>query len=246
MKMNQYGSPQEGQITYGAEATEVQPGSQWVLNWQTLQHGYILRDGGSVNGEVYESVFQPLPQDLRPTKGNETWRPSYRGSLVCISGEDVGVEVEYGGDAGGMTKFFGMIMGALSSQLDVSPDSLYPVVTWDVTSYFSKKQKKDIYEATGKIVSWLSQDELEALAGDGAEEVVQSDVLPAEEDPATQQDFENTMNPDPAPPEPATRSRRPAAGAAGVSSGAVTTEPEKPPARTATRRRQRQAAVPKP
>lgn len=165
LKMNQFGSPFEGRLTYGAAGTEMEPGSEWVVNWRDLMHGYILRDGGSVNGEVYNSVFDPLPGDLRPTKGNENWRQSYKGTLACASGEDIGVVCEYGGDAGGVVKFFKLVMQALESQLDVDPDKLYPIVTMEVSQYFSNKQKKDIYEAVGKIVGWMGEAEMEEIAG---------------------------------------------------------------------------------
>lgn len=164
MKMNQFGSPQEGVITYGAAATEMQENSRWAINWQGLMHGYILRDGASVNAEVYESVFKPLPTELRPVKGGEQWRQAFNGQLVCVSGEDVGVIVAYSGDAGGVIKFYKMLLPAIESQIDVDPQKLYPVVTFNVDHYYSNKQKKEIYEATGTLVDWMGQADMDAIA----------------------------------------------------------------------------------
>lgn len=214
LKMNQFGVPLEGRITYGADGTEMEQDSEWVVNWRSLEHGFILRDGASVTSEAYNSVFDPLPKDLRDTKGNEQWRQSYKGELACVSGEDIGVVVEYAGDAGGVVKFFKMIMQAIESQLDTDPETLYPFVTMEVKSYYSNKQKKDIYEAVGKIVGWMDEAEMGEAAGKAA--------AAAEAEPAPEPE------PDPEPPKPRRAARR----------GAPAPEKaEQPPRRAATRRR---------
>lgn len=166
LKMNQVGMANAGMLTYGAEGTEVEEGSEWVCNTRTMQHGFILRDGGSVNAEIFVSVFDPLPNqaELRPTRGNEQWRQAYKGHFMCVSGEDEGVIVEYSGDAGGVVKLFAQtIMPALDRQIDEHPDTLYPVLTWEIDSYYSNKQKKEIFEAKGTIERWMTEDEVNDL-----------------------------------------------------------------------------------
>lgn len=208
MKMNQFGSPHEGLLTYGPEAVEVQDGSEWVVNWKGMQHGFLLRDGASVKAEVYAPIFQPLPQDLRPTVGSESWRQAYKCQLVCVSGEDIGTVCEYSGDAGGVVKLFKQVLlPAIEGQLDVDANKLYPALTFTVTSYHSKKQSKDVYEAHGKIVAWFSEDELNELAG-GDKPAPQVEAKP--EAPAPEPAAE-TAAAEPAPERTATRRRRRAA-----------------------------------
>lgn len=166
MKMNQVGSPAVGLLTYGAEQTEVQEGSKWVVNTMAIEHGFILRDGGSVNGEAYGPITNPLPSDLRPAVGNEQWKQAYKCTMVCISGEDIGTVVEYAGDAGGVIKLFKtVLLPQIELQLDADPEHLFPALTFEVHHYHSKKQHKDIYEAHGTIVDWLSNEDVQAIAG---------------------------------------------------------------------------------
>jgi len=166
LKMNQVGSPAVGLLTYGAEQTEVQENSRWAVNAMGMQHGFLLRDGGSVNSEVYGPVHQPLPSGMRAPVGDEKWRQAYKCNLVCISGEDIGTVCEYAGDAGGVVKLFKtVLMPALEAQLDVDPTKLFPVVVFEVTSYTSNKQKKEIYEAKGALVDWVSNEDIAGIVG---------------------------------------------------------------------------------
>jgi len=201
LKMNQVGSPLAGELTYGAEGTPVEDGSLWVVNPFGIQHGFILRDGGSVNNEIYAPITQPLPSELPPARGQEQWRQSYMAQMVCISGEDLGTLVEYSGDAGGVVKLFrDVLLPAIESQIDVDPNKILPAVSFEVTSYYSNKQKKDIYEARGTIEKWLSMDELMKLVGEKALQSGSHEEKPAPAD--------DTPTPDDAPPKRTANRRR--------------------------------------
>lgn len=162
MTMNQEGKPGEGTITYGAERTEIEEGSEWVLLPQTLKHGYLARNGAKVDNEVFASVFHDLPDvSNTPIKNGFNWDQAYQAEFVCISGEDVGTQVQFGGAAAGIVKMYSQqILPALLSQLDVDPGSLFLAVTFDVRSYDNKTYNKTIYEPIVTPVSWFSEAEL--------------------------------------------------------------------------------------
>ena len=212
----------EGLLTFGAAHTEVEEGSEWAVNWKGLQHGFILRDGGSVNAEVYGPIFEPLPDlnQQREARGNEVWRQSYKAQLICISGEDEGMMVEYSGDAAGKVKLFKqVILPGLEAQLDADPDKLYPTLQWEVTSYYSKKQKKDIYEAEGTIVDWLTEEDVAQSAANSDDTSAPEEKEAAPEKAAKEE-----------APEKASKEEAPAE--------------QEAPARTQTRRRRRTGAAP--
>ena len=182
MTMNQEGKPGEGTITYGAERTEIEEGSEWVLLPQTLKHGYLARNGAKVDDEVWASVFHDLPDVTdKPIKRGFNWDQAYKGEFVCVSGEDVGTQVEFGGAAAGIVKMYSQqILPALLSQLDVDPGSLFLAVTFDVRSYDNKTYNKTIYEPVVTPVSWFSEAELAELGVEGKK----ADAAPEEPEEA--------------------------------------------------------------
>ncbi len=182
LKMGQVGMEVAGEhmagiLYYGAEGTEVQEGSEWVFNVESIEHGYLLRDGARVNAEAYGTIYRPKPRDLRPTQGGEQWKEAYKSQLVCVTGEDLGQVCEHGGDSGGVVKMFrDVLMPSIERQLDVDPARIYPRGEFGMHSYYSNKQSKEIYEATFKVTGWMSRAELDEYAAEVQE---QSDAAPS-------------------------------------------------------------------
>ena len=165
MKMNQAGSPNEGQLTYGRDAQEVSPDSVWAVPWQGIEHGFLLRDNANVNHELYAPIFSDMPDTgAAQTQAAGVWRQAYRVRMVCVSGPDEGAMVEYGGDALGVVRFItNTLLPAIEARVDEDGAKLHAMVIFAVRSYFSKRNNKEIFEAEGTIDSWMGDKKLARL-----------------------------------------------------------------------------------
>ena len=156
-------SQDDGLLTFGQDADEVAMGEDvWAINPQSMQHGWLLRAGARVDGEFYSPVDEPPPDDLpQPERGQE-FHFAYRGQLVCIEGPNTGANCEFGGSAGAYKKFWQAISEAIEVQLlSGEVERLIPLVVFtEGTSYYSKKQGKDIYEVAHELTDFVSGEEL--------------------------------------------------------------------------------------
>ena len=160
LKIGQHGKPTEGLITYGVDAVEVEPDSQWGVHIAGVQWGYLLRDGAEVVSEAWTSWYSDLPEvDQRQATGSREWKQSVKAQMVCVSGDDAGVVVEFGGDSWGHNKFYRLLMDALSERLSgelENSEEIIPLINLVGSSYYSKKRGEPIYEITPKILEWVS------------------------------------------------------------------------------------------
>ena len=170
LKIGQEGKPTEGLITFGADGNEVEPNSEWGVNVTGVVWGYLLRNGAQVDDEVWAPWYEDLPQvNEAKATGDKRWRRAIKAQMVCVTGEDAGVVVEFGGDTLGHQKFYRTLLDAYQAQLGADTDKLVPLITLAAGGYDNKKQAKHIYEIVPAIKSWVSDAELVALVSGNAE-----------------------------------------------------------------------------
>ena len=171
LKIGQEGKPTEGLITFGAEGVEVEPASEWGVNIMGVSWGYLLRDGAQVDDEMWVPWCEDLPEpDQSKARGEKKWRRAIKAQMVCTTGEDAGVVVEFGGDTLGHQKFYRELLDAYQAQLaeNDGPEKSIPVITLTKGGYYNAKQKKQIYEIVPTIVGWVSNEGLVNLVNSGA------------------------------------------------------------------------------
>lgn len=159
-----------GDWVYGQEETVVEDGSLWAINPASLTYGYIawppeeaqVRDP---EGEIMVSISRPLPDvaSLRTTHpdGKTTgagWQFQQSVDLVCVTGEDVGVECQYKQSSVGARKLFASLTDAIAGQLAKGSDAIVPIIRLKSDSYKHKKWGR-IYNPLFEIVEWRTMDD---------------------------------------------------------------------------------------
>jgi hypothetical protein len=158
----------DGTWVYGAENIEVEQGSQWAVNPNSLQHGYCCwskgddNDAGELLGEAMVSMFSPKPNLDDLPKYGFPWTEQIAFSLRCASGEDEGVQVQYKVTSKGGMNAARVLLQQLIKQVDADPANLVPLVELQSATYQHKKWGR-IYTPVLTIAGWSNE---QALAGD--------------------------------------------------------------------------------
>ena len=209
-----------GYWVYGQKDTEVEEGSRWAINPMTLQTGFVAWKGGQPVGKRMGSIFNPVITRDQLEDVGAPWTEAVAFDLVCISGEDVGVEAEYNANSYGGRKAFTDIRDALMKQSGIDADRIVPIVEMTSDEY-THKEFGLTYNPVFDIKDWGSMSQsapAEEPGGDTAEE-------PKKEEPKVEAKAE----------EPVRRRR----GAAGP----VTDVPQETKAEEPVRRQRRRAAA---
>ena len=154
LKVQQADTSLAGAITFGADpATEVDPNSEWALDVQDLQHGWMLREKATVVGSRWYPLAEALPSQPKGAK------LAYRGKLRCVSPHHQGTQVEFGGDSVYICRFFTQQMfPAIQARLaKVDDGTIYPILRMAASSYENKGYNKTIYTITARIVDWVGR-----------------------------------------------------------------------------------------
>lgn len=146
-----------GYWVYGQKDTEVEEGSLWAINPMSLQAGFVAWKGGQPVGKRMGSIFnQPIRRDELEEVGAR-WDEAVSFDLVCISGEDVGVECQYNANSYGGRKAFTELMDALMKQTSVDPNKLVPIVEMTSDSYIHKEYG-ETFNPVFEIKEWRAMD----------------------------------------------------------------------------------------
>jgi hypothetical protein len=147
-----------GHWVFGADQTEVEVGSEWAVNPFSFTHGYIAWGEGSVLAEKMAPLTQPLPEvDDPPPGATKGWERQIGVSLVCVGGDDKGVNVRFSTTSVGGKKAVQQLAVAIAEQVEQDPAKPVPVVKLDKDHYQHKSYGK-IYTPVFDIVEWVSMD----------------------------------------------------------------------------------------
>lgn len=176
---------------YGAEEIEVEDGSTWAVNPNSLSTGYAAWGDSELLGEEMALVIDaPVDRNHLEDVG-AAWKPQVGCQLACLDGEDEGTNVLYKTTSLGGQKAFKALLDAVLLRAKAGETDLVPVVKLKVDSYKHKKYGK-VFTPVLDIVGW------ESIDGAPAGKIEASE--PGPEPAATE--------PEPEPEQPARRRRR--------------------------------------
>ena len=147
-----------GHWIFGADQTEVEPGSKWAVNPYSFIHGYIAWGDGAVLGEKMVSMTQPLPEvEAAPPGASKGWEQQIGVSLKCIDGDDAGMEARFTTTSVGGKRAVQELALAVAAQVDKDSSKPVPIVTLGKDHYQHKSYGR-IYTPMFKIADWVSMD----------------------------------------------------------------------------------------
>jgi len=144
--------------TFGADALEVEDGSEWAINPFSFVHGFIAWGTGSVLSEVLVPVSEPLPEvGLPPDGARRGWELKLGFALKCLTGDDKDTEALFATNSAGGKRAVQGIAVALAEQIETDPSKPIPVVKLSSDHYKHKEYGK-IYTPVLEIVRWIGDD----------------------------------------------------------------------------------------
>lgn len=178
----------DGTWVFGQGDDEVQQGSHWVINVKTIGWGsvcwtnYPQGQANKLLGKVVGSIMQPKPPTPTPIEGFP-FTDFVTFDMLCLDGDDEGVEVSYGTSSIGGMRLFTKLRDAIIAQLQRDPRTPCPVVTLTEESYKGKYGKT--YNPIMEITGWATLEGVLAPAGEVTQErQVPANVQPAPAEPA--------------------------------------------------------------
>jgi hypothetical protein len=152
-----------GHWVYGQDSVEVEDGSLWAVNPYSFVHGFVAWGDGLMLGSKMVAINEPLP-DLGPAPAGaqQGWQKQIGFDLVCISGEDEGINLRFAGTSMGSIKASGALGLQIADRVDTDPTTPVPVVSLSSDSYISKKGFGRIYNPIFSVQKWISLDGPEA------------------------------------------------------------------------------------
>jgi hypothetical protein len=173
-----------GLFVFGPNNVEVQDGSHWAMNPASLQHGWACWDEGVLLGEQMVPFNTLLPRrETLPDYGHE-WRQQVSADLVCLNGEDKGVEVLYKGTSLGQRNAFKELIVAIMQQVKIDATHFVPVITIEVDSYQHKKYGVT-YTPDIKVVGWVDMHGQPTSSAPAVTAVTSAPTVAAAAPPAT-------------------------------------------------------------
>lgn len=137
---------------FGANDEEVQPGSQWVVNLMTLQHGWCCWKENELKGEVMDSMANPKPAKPAPIDGIE-YKEQRGFDLKCRNGSDAGTEVVYKTSSLGGMRAVDELLSRIQHALATDPEHPFPVLALGSDHYEHSKYGR-IYTPVLDVVGW--------------------------------------------------------------------------------------------
>lgn len=150
----------DGQWSFGQERLKAQPGSKWAVDIRTLSHGYIAwPDPGTKDrkplGERMVPANSPLPPLSSLPNVGVPYQQQFSFEMLCLSGDDKGTLAIYKNGSHGAKKLIQALVNDIRKQARLDPESLCPVATLEVESYFNAKWGKTNHNPVLNILYWI-------------------------------------------------------------------------------------------
>lgn len=161
---------QDGGWVYGQENIDVEPGSLWAVNPLSLRHGWAcwtdypekMKKKNEKLGERMVAMtvalpdFNDLPEFVDEKSGDEwEWKQQISFSLVCLTGEDKGVQVLYPVRSVGGMNAAQKLINDIIKQIGDNPDRPVPVVELMADHYPHKNYGKTYFPVI-RVDHWVS------------------------------------------------------------------------------------------
>jgi hypothetical protein len=137
---------------FGPSDEEVQPGSQWIVNLMTLQHGWSCWVENELKGEVMDSMANPKPAKPAPIEGVD-YKEQRSFELKCRNGHDAGTEVLYKTSSLGGMRAVDDLLSRIHNALMETPATPFPVLVFGSEHYEHNKYGR-IYTPILEVVGW--------------------------------------------------------------------------------------------
>lgn len=168
----------EGYYSYGSDSTEPQEGSKWVVNPWSMTHGWILFDNKFEFVEQRSVVpaaesLPGKPENPSPEISKSGWQEQFSFSLMCLNGDDKGLEVLFNTSSTGGIKACKQLIAAFSVHVNNDPageQTPLPVIELLADSYYNKTYRRTVHFPVFKIVDFIGADDLQGLAAPAEEE----------------------------------------------------------------------------
>ena len=161
----------KGAYSYGPESIDVEDGSLWAVNPNSFVHGYqAWGDGELLEEQVAGMNEPPIVKSalqthiyVHPETQTEVaakWNP-YRGFvLVCVSGEDEGVQCFLSGTSMGLKNAVDTLVSAIVEHVGEDPGTPVAIIELKEDSYKHKKWGK-IHTPVFDVVEWADMEATE-------------------------------------------------------------------------------------
>ena len=167
--MDRYGSHY-----YGADRTEILEDDKWLVNLAGISHGWTAWGSAEHNtkgqnvGEVMVPLAQPAPleSDLPEVKGS--WSKCVAIQMVCVEGDDKGVQIVWKTNSYGGRKAYTELMVAVQERMEGDSDDIFPVINLKSDFYMHKEYGKT-FTPQFDIVGWSNNQAAEETAEEEVE-----------------------------------------------------------------------------
>jgi hypothetical protein len=153
------GMDRYGTHYYGADRTEILDDDRWMVNLAGIQHGYTAWGSaehgtkGQNVGEVMVPLSQPSPleSELPDVKGN--WSKCVAIQMVCVDGDDKGVQILWKTNSYGGRKAYTDLMLAVHGRMEEDTAEVFPIIHLK-SSYYMHKEYGKTFTPEFEIVGW--------------------------------------------------------------------------------------------
>ena len=161
----------KGNYVYGAESIDVEEASLWAVNPNSFIHGYQAWGNKKLLEEQIAGMNEPPIQKsnlqthmyVHPETGTEVaakWAP-YRGFvLVCVSGEDEGVQCLFATSSVGGKGAVDKLVSAIVGHVREDPGTPVAIIELGTDSY-THKEHGEIFFPIFEVVEWADMDATE-------------------------------------------------------------------------------------
>lgn len=196
----------DGEWVYGADDVEVQARSLWAINPFSMAQGFCAwgtqgsAQEGTLLGEKMALITGTYPNASELADVGAAWNEQIQFDLVCLNGDDKGVEVRFKTSSKGGLRAFAGLLQDVSTAAD-EDGKFVPIVSLESDSYVHKKYGRT-YFPVFDVKEWQAPDSTQSEA-------------------ATQGNGAGGDEEERQPAEPVKRRGRPPAAKAEVEAGAV-------------------------
>lgn len=173
----------DGLWVYGVDNVDLTEDALFAANPLDIKHGFVCwtnypasaKKKNKLKGEVYVGMAAaPIDpstlQEHLDDDGNVCeWKPAAVVQMVCVQGEDTGVQVVYKPSSLGGTNFVDKLLAAIGAQLDEGSDKVVPHLELISDSYNHTTYGK-VYTPDFVIKGWSSLDETDPAEATPAKE----------------------------------------------------------------------------
>lgn len=154
----------QGNWIYGEDDDEVDPDDEFIIHPFSYQYGCVAFSDNQFVDEKLVSAFSddpiPLAEDLEKEfpidkiQNGDGWKPQHG---IIMQAKDGGPRIVYKSSSVGGIRALEKLIGTVGNRMSDNPESLFPVVTLDSTSYKHKKYGK-IYTPVINVIGWCKND----------------------------------------------------------------------------------------